>query len=351
MNIWRIAAGGGEPQQITSGQGDDAELDLSSDGKKIVFSTWRTNGNIAGYDLEAKGSQQTPKFLTTDPARNQLAPAYSPDGKLLTYFSNLKGAEREDIWVSNADGSNPLELVQDDRVNVFPRFTPDGQNVIFQAYTDERSGMTVRSIGEFRTVPVSGGIAQTITRNDGEDFFDVGSDGRLLYRNSEDEIEAYDPRNGKIQALGTVHGNMGPTPVFWSPDEQSVGYIVSGSREDDPNAGLWVTDFKNPPRQLFHGWVDWAASGTGNEIYFIEGKPDLKGVLCKIQWNGQNLERTSVTIPMVHSYWIDTPQNSQDHFAISPDGRYVAVDTQSILEANIGMITEMQRMQGMQGMQ
>ena len=337
MNIWKIAAEGGEPQQITSGQGDDAELDLSSDGKKIIFSTWRINGNIAEYDLEAKGKQQTSKLLTTDPARNQLAPAYSPDGKLLTYFSNLKGAEKEDIWVSNADGSNPVELVQDNRVNVFPRFAPDGQSVIFQAFTDERSGMTVRSIEEFRSVPVSGGIAQTLTRDDGGDVFDVGSDGRLLYPSSEAEVEAYDPRKGKAQAIGTLHGNLRDTPIFWSPDERSVAYILAATREDDPNAGLWVNDFKGPPRQIFHGWVDWLAPGAGNEIYFIEGKPDLKGVLCKILWNGQNLERTSVTIPMVHSYWVDT-QNTQDHFAVSPDGHRVAVDTQSILEANIGMI-------------
>jgi eukaryotic-like serine/threonine-protein kinase len=340
MNIWKIRANGGEPQQITSGQGDDAELDVSSDGKKIVLSTWRTNGNIARFDLDAKDIQQTPKSLTTDPARNQLAPAYSPDGKLLTYFSNLKGAEREDIWISNADGSNPVELVQDDRVNVFPCFAPDGQTVIFQAYADVRSGMTVRSSGEFRSVPVSGGITQTITPNDGGDFFDVGSDGRLLYRNSGDEIEAYDPRKGKIQAIGALHGNLKWTPVFWSPDERSVAYIQVATREDDPNAGLWVTDFKNPPHQVFHGWIDWLARGTGNQIYFIEGKPDLKGVLWKVDWNGQNLKQTSITIPMVHSYWIDTPQNTQDHFAVSPDGHYIAFDAQSILDANIGMITD-----------
>lgn len=213
--------------------------------------------------------------------------------------------------------------------------------MIFQAFTDERSGRTVRSMGEFRSVPVSDGIAQSITRNDGGDVFDVGTDRRLLFRNSEYQMEVYDPRNGKWQAVGTLQSSLW-TPVSWSADERSVAYIVSATREDDPNAGLWVNDFRNPPRQIFHGWVDWLARGTGNEIYFIEGKPDWKGILGKVEWNGGNLERTPVAIPMVHSYWIDTPQNTQDHFAISPDGRYVAFDTQSILEANIGMIREAQ---------
>jgi Tol biopolymer transport system component len=38
MNIWKIAETGGEPEQITAGQGDDAELDVSADGKRLVFS-------------------------------------------------------------------------------------------------------------------------------------------------------------------------------------------------------------------------------------------------------------------------------------------------------------------------
>jgi hypothetical protein len=38
---------GGGSEQITSGQGDDAQLDISADGKRIVFSSFRANVNIA----------------------------------------------------------------------------------------------------------------------------------------------------------------------------------------------------------------------------------------------------------------------------------------------------------------
>jgi DNA-binding winged helix-turn-helix (wHTH) protein len=50
-NIWKIAEKGGEPEQITSGQGDDIQLDISADGKRIVFSTFRSNVNLAELDL------------------------------------------------------------------------------------------------------------------------------------------------------------------------------------------------------------------------------------------------------------------------------------------------------------
>src|SRR5205814_4962803 len=131
LNIWKIAASGGEPDQVTAGQGQDAELDVSSDGKRIVFSTYRENINIAEIDLESRGVEIRPKWLTTDPARNAFAPAYSPDGKHVAYFSSRHGVEKQIIWVLDSDGLNSVPLVEDGRVNIFPRWAPDGQTVFY----------------------------------------------------------------------------------------------------------------------------------------------------------------------------------------------------------------------------
>jgi Tol biopolymer transport system component len=334
MNLWRVAAAtGGRVEQITAGGGDDAQLDVSTDGKKIVFATWRLNTNIVQLDLAGKPGQQIAKLLTTDAGRNHVAPVYSPDGKHLAYFSNLKGAENESIWVSNADGSDAVQLVRDNYVNVFPTWSPDSQHVIYQAETD------IVTDDEYRSVLISGGAPETLIKNAIDRFFDVGLDGRLLFRTAQDDITALDPRDQKIETLGALHTTVKTAPLRWSPDGRSVAYVVAATREEDPAAGLWVNDFKNPPRQIFRGWADWwFVRGLGNDIYFIEGKPDLNGVLCKIGWDGQGFTRTSATIPMIHSYWVDPGRNSQDHFTISPDGRFVAYQAQTVVGANIGMI-------------
>ncbi len=133
LNIWKIAENGGEPEQITSGQGDDAQLDISTNGKRIIFSSFRANVNIVQLDLDVSG-QQTPKLLIADAARNQFGPAYSPDGKRLAYFSNLKGVEKEGIWLANSDGSNPVPLVQDGQLNLFPRWTADSRYLVYASY-------------------------------------------------------------------------------------------------------------------------------------------------------------------------------------------------------------------------
>ena len=334
MNIWKIAAAGGEPEQITAGQGDDAQLDVSSDGKRIVFSTFRENINIVQLDLEAKPGQQNLTPLTTDPARNQIAPVYSPDGKSLAYFSNYKGVENEIIWVANADGSNPVQLVQDGRINIFPRWTPDSQHLVYLS----RSQVTPAPTDEYRSAAASGGAPQALLKNAPDRNFDVGPQGRVLYKGSNSEIRSFDPSNNQTQTLTTLPADENWGSLRWSPDGRSVAYLVSARREDDPNAGLWVDDFQNPPRQIFRGWVERCARGPGNEIYFVEGKPDLNGVLWKVGWNGEGLTRTSATIRLIYSYWTQMVRDSQDFFDVSPDGRHVAVNTQGILQANIGMV-------------
>ncbi len=334
MNIWKIAAAGGEPEQITAGQGDDAQLDVSADGKRIVFSTFRENINIVQLDLAAKAGQQNAKPLTTDPARNQVTPVYSADGKRLAYFSNFKGVEKEDIWVADADGSNPVHLVQDGRINVFPQWTPDNQHLIYLS----RSQVTRARTDEYRSVAVSGGAPQTILKGAVDREFDVGSQGLLLFRSSGGEVQSFDPSNNQTQTLATPPATEKWGMLRWSPDGHSAAYRVEPSQEDDPNAGLWVDDFGTAPRQVFRGWVDAYVRGPGNEIYILEGKPDLNGVLWKVGWNGQGLTRTSTTIRMIHSYWSQLVRDSQDSFDVSPDGRHVAVNAQGALQANIGMI-------------
>jgi serine/threonine protein kinase/Tol biopolymer transport system component len=177
MNVWKIAAAGSEPEQITAGQGDDAQLDVSADGKRIAFSTFRANLGIAQLNLETKPGQPNLKPLTIDPARSQLAPAYSPDGKHLAYFSNLKGVEPEGIWLGNADGSNAVELVQESRsANVFPHWTPDGNWLVYYSFPPS-------SGGEYRRISVSGGAPQTLVEYENMEaiLFDFGPDGRLIH--------------------------------------------------------------------------------------------------------------------------------------------------------------------------
>jgi Tol biopolymer transport system component len=329
LNIWKIAANGGEPEQITASQGDDAQLDVSADGKRIVFSTFRANMNIAQLDLNAAG-QQSPKLLIADPARNQYDPAYSPDGKRLAYFSNLKGVEREGIWLANADGSNPLPLVLDSRININPHWTPDGEYLV---YNSASSPVSVASDSEIRRVSVSGGAPQTLLNGILDSDIDVAPGGQLLFREPDGKVQTF--ADGKAQTLLALPRDLATYGFRWSPDRRSIAYIVFQTREDDPHAGLWLFDGQGPPHRVFPGWVAGYNRGSDGQIYVVQGKADMQGVLWKLDWSGHGLTRVPVSVPLAHDYWFDQPWII---FDVSPDGHHIAFMTQEVLQANIGML-------------
>jgi Tol biopolymer transport system component len=336
LNIWKIAENGGGPEQITSGQGDDAQLDISADGKRIVFSSFRANVNLAQLDLDASG-QQAAKLLITDAARNQYGPAFSHDGKRLAYFSNLKGVENEGIWLANSDGSNPVPLVQDERINLFPRWTPDNGYLAYASYasssfSSQGHGVPGASASEYRRISASGGAPQTLLNSAPDNFSDVGSNGQLLFEGPHGQVQVL--ASGKTQTVMSLPTDETAVLFRWSPDNRSIAYIVNPTQEDDPDSGLWVFDLNKEPRQIFRGWAVWFALAK-NEIYLIQGKADQQGVLWKVDWSGRDLTRVPLTVPLPFDYWFDVPFTQ---FDVSPDGRHVAFNTQAVLQANIGML-------------
>src|SRR5215472_9549235 len=158
-------------RQVTAGEGDDAELDISKDGKRLVFGTLRLNIGLAQFDFQAKPGDPLVKVLASDPARNEFGPAYSPDGTHLAFFTDLKGAENESISVADANGANAVQLVRDARMNFNPRWWPEGNGVVYTS-ADNQGGF------EYRSIAISGGAPQTILQG-GRGELDVGRDGRL----------------------------------------------------------------------------------------------------------------------------------------------------------------------------
>ncbi len=137
----------------------------------------------------------------------------------------------------------------------------------------------------------------------------------------------------QTQTLITLPGGQQTRLPRWSPDGRSVAYLVLPRQQNDPSAGLWVDDLKNPPRQVFRGWVAWYAWARSGNIYLLEGKPDLNGVLWQLDRDGQRLKSSSASIRLPYYNW--QPANN---FDASPDGRHIAIEVQQVYEADIGMI-------------
>jgi Tol biopolymer transport system component/imidazolonepropionase-like amidohydrolase len=101
-------------------------LDISPDGRTILFDVL---GDL--YTLPVAGGQAT-RIMGGLSFESQ--PSYSPDGKTIAFLTDRTGVEN--LWIADADGSNPRAVSKDTKTNdrpqimVSPTWTPDGQYIV-----------------------------------------------------------------------------------------------------------------------------------------------------------------------------------------------------------------------------
>jgi Tol biopolymer transport system component len=98
------------------------------DGSKIVFVSWR-DGGWEIYVMNADGSNPT---KLTESIASDGYPAWSPDGSKIAFTSERD--DRRDIYIMNADGSNVTRLTNDSIIKSSPSWSPDGTMIAFCGY-------------------------------------------------------------------------------------------------------------------------------------------------------------------------------------------------------------------------
>jgi len=85
---------------------------------KIAFTSYR-DGSPEVYVMNADGTD--PRNLTNHPAWD-LDPAWSPDGSRIAFTSDRDG--NEEVYVMNADGTDPRNLTNDPADETEPVWSP-----------------------------------------------------------------------------------------------------------------------------------------------------------------------------------------------------------------------------------
>ena len=109
-------------------------LGWSPGGSRLLFGTDR-DGNAEVYVMNADGSD--PRNLGNRPARDDGA-FWSPDGREIVFTSDRDGGLRE-LYLMRADGSDVRRLTRNGEYDDAARFSPDGTPI---AYTSVRNGQS-----------------------------------------------------------------------------------------------------------------------------------------------------------------------------------------------------------------
>jgi len=208
----------GDPEVVTSTSSETLGMDLSRDGRRIVYLTRQQLANIqsTGFDPAKKVKVGEPAWVTQG-SRPSGSPNVSPDGQFVAFHS--LGAVREEIWVVRSDGTgSQANLTDDEFIDRLPRWSPAGRLAFYSNITGKSQ------------------------------IWLINSDG-----------------SGKQQL---TYGERGCVYPFWSPDGKRLGYNVTGVGTEIIEADKsWQqqTPFALPPsdnnaKEWFNGW-SWSPDG------------------------------------------------------------------------------------------
>ncbi len=222
FGLWSVPAKGGKSRVVMP---TSLASSPSIRGDKLVVTRLNFEENIFGIDLEglrAKGNWSK----RYDSSRTEEGPRFSPDGTKIAFQSTRSGSY--EIWVSNADGSNPLKLTSyNGPLTGSPRWSLDGQEIVYDSRPNGNA--------DIFAVGANGGLPRHLTYDKSDEVMPSFSrDGRWIYFAS-DRGGAWNiwkmPAQGGAAVQVTKEGGF-------TPSESSDGrYVYYAKGYSEP--GIW----------------------------------------------------------------------------------------------------------------
>ena len=170
-------ANAGGPRDPLSLGTDATTLAVSRGSKRLVFSRKQFDANVYRVDLRGPGRPVGEPERLIASTRLDYTAEYSPKGDAIAFNSTRSGSE--EIWLSNADGSNPRQLTSmGGPLTANPHWSPDGRSIVFNS---RREGTSYLNL-----VSPEGGAPRRLTGHS----FDANEpswsrDGRWVYFSSD----------------------------------------------------------------------------------------------------------------------------------------------------------------------
>ncbi|HKP29858.1 MAG TPA: LpqB family beta-propeller domain-containing protein, partial [Gemmatimonadales bacterium] len=273
---WDVTQPRGKTREIsfTTSEGTWMSVDISPDGQWLVFDLL---ANV--YRMPVAGG--TAQNLTGNSGiAINTHPRISPDGKLIAFISDRKG--QNNLWVMNADGSNPREVFIDPGVRISqPAWTADGNYIVVVRDQLPQGSAVPPSSGIWmfhkdggqgiELVKDQPGVAWPSLSRDGRYVFFMATPGNFDAAGAREELKGgaqirrMDLRTGEISTITSGEHNQqvqgssggGVAPEI-SPDGKLLAFtrrIPDGTiswkgHKYGPRNALWVRDLMSGRERL-----------------------------------------------------------------------------------------------------
>jgi eukaryotic-like serine/threonine-protein kinase len=310
--LWAVRPGS-EPEKLPFGDNGYYPT-YSKAARRLVYAERSQDTNLWRIPLGSAGSPVQVRFST----REEAYPDISPDGKRIAFASNRTG--HSEIWVSDPDGSKAVQLTgMAGPRTVHPRFSPDGQQVVFDAVFDGQHR-------DLHLVGSGGGRVRRLT-TDGQNFrASFSPDGTWLCftssRKGRTEIWKMPASGGP--AVQLTHS--GPREGYFSGDGKLVYFVHLGKR------GVWSVPAEGGAESQVtaSGSLDYVAV-TPRGIYFLDNSarptPSIRLFDCTTR---QTRQVAALPYP--------AGERPVQTLAISPDGTWAVYAQQDQINGDLVLV-------------
>ena len=232
-------------------------------------------------------------------------PSFSPDGNQIAFGWNGEKGDKDQgssIYVKQIGSEKPLRLTFDPANDFGPVWSPDGQRIAFNRFTDECAIFIVPSlVGAARKLltlgpnMVLGGIPTLAWSPDGKFI-------AFTYKDPKEEpskIFLVSPDTSAKHALTSPSAeNVGDFNPAFSPDAQSIAFVRKISVESSDKSDIYIVPITGgEPRRLTFDNTSFAGltwSADGRDIIFSSSRAGASMSLWRIPASGGAAERVAL---------------------------------------------------------
>ncbi|HEV7517757.1 MAG TPA: protein kinase, partial [Thermoanaerobaculia bacterium] len=240
MNLWRVAIDErsgevhGSPEPITTPSEWSALPSFSRDGRHLLYATNDDRSFVEQVPVDPEhGRVSGPPALVFQGARSIQTCDISPDGAWLVLWA---GSPQDDLLLVRQDGSDLRQLTNDPARDRAPAWSPDGRQILFYS---NRSGKY-----EAWTIRPDGSGLRQVTQLPRHNVYNLAwaPDGRQIAFTYGPEGAILDLArpSSSLRVLPRVEGGKGLAPISWSGDGNFLaGQLLRADESPVPGVALW----------------------------------------------------------------------------------------------------------------